>query len=280
MACNAAAAATIGLNLDDHLPSHVFQDSGIPMAIGVYHEARSIRNGRSSHVFRAQPPKTLSGLTSGQKVALKVTNPSLMAEPHDSYKEARILKGLTQDHIIPLLDSFRQPSGHFVLVFPFMTYDLQGLLDDKRVSKEQGKSHLQGLFSGLGYLHSFGIIHRDIKPSNILLKTPSGPAYLADFGIAWSPTDAGSEKADDKITDVGTTCYRPPELLFGNKKYDCSLDLWAAGCVAAEVVSSSGTSLFDSGNLGSELALIQSIFKNMGTPNLQTWPVMTVADSR
>lgn len=78
---------------------------------------------------------------------------------------------------------------------------------------------------------------------------------------------------DDKITDVGTAAYRPPELLFGHKAYGCALDLWAAGCVVAEVVAGNPyPSLFDSGPLGSDLALIQSIFKTLGTPTDESWP--------
>lgn len=86
--------------------------------------------------------------------------------------------------------------------------------------------------------------------------------------------DEASEPADQKITDVGTTAYRPPELLFGDKKYGCALDLWAAGCVVAEVVARPPhPTPFDSGPLGSDLALIQSIFKTLGTPTDESWPV-------
>lgn len=84
------------------------------------------------------------------------------------------------------------------------------------------------------------------------------------------PGDAASEPPNRKIIDVGTTCYRPPELIFGNTAYDCSLDLWAAGCVVAECLT--GKTLFDAGALRSELALIQSIFRTLGTPNDETWP--------
>ena len=73
--------------------------------------------------------------------------------------------------------------------------------------------------------------------------------------------------------DVGTTSYRPPELLFGKQWYDSSLDMWAAGCVAAQVVSLGSQTLFDSGDLGSDLALIKSIFSTLGTPDLKIWPV-------
>ena len=106
-----------------------------------------------------------------------------------------------------------------------------------------------------------------------------GPAYLTDFGIAWSPTDPQSEAADAKITDVGTTSYRPPELLFGWRKYDTSLDIWAAGCVVAEMVRPGHYPLFDAGPLGSELSLIKSIFTALGTPNEDVWPVSCLPHS-
>jgi len=154
-----------------------------------------------------------------------------------------------------------------------MPYDLESLLHQSTFSHSQARSCLRDLFSALAHVHSLGIIHRDVKPSNILLKSASGPAYLADFGIAWSKEDPASEPVDEKITDVGTTCYRPPELLFGNKAYGPALDLWAAGCVVAEVVDSRHKTLFDSGELGSELALIKSIFQSLGTPTTEVWPV-------
>lgn len=163
------------------------------------------------------------------------------------------------------------------MVFPFMPYDLSGLLHGGSVTSAVGRTILRNLFSGLAHIHSRGIIHRDVKPSNILLASPHGPAYLTDFGIAWSPDDPSSESPDAKILDVGTTCYRPPELLFGKQNYDTSLDMWAAGCVAAQVVSLGRRTLFDAGDLGSELALIKSIFETLGTPDLITWPVRNCA---
>jgi serine/threonine protein kinase len=196
-----------------------------------------------------------------------------MEQPHDSIREAKILAIAASDRVIPLLETFRADGGHFVLVFPFMRYDLSDLLENKKPSASQIKGYLKDLFSALAFVHGKEVIHRDIKPSNILLRSLDGPAYLTDFGIAWAPTAPGPEAADSKITDVGTTCYRPPELLFGNTRYGCSLDLWAAGCTVAEALDPEHATLFDSGELGSDLALIQSVFKKLGTPDLGVWPV-------
>ncbi|KAI1608779.1 cyclin-dependent kinase [Exophiala viscosa] len=205
-------------------------------------------------------------------VALKVTHPAMMTPPHNSEREARLLVKARSEHVVPLLEAFHEPGGQFILVFPFLRQDLENLLRSGRLDNSQTSMIFEGLFKALEHIHSLGMIHRDVKPSNILLKTMRGPVYLADLGITWDPVDKDSEPADAKITDVGTTCYRPPELLFGHRSYDASLDMWAAGCVVAEMVKDDHTPLFDAGPLGSELSLIRSMFTILGTPNDEVWP--------
>ncbi|KAF1945673.1 kinase-like protein [Clathrospora elynae] len=245
--------------------------------VGKYQNAVYHREGLFSTIYKAPALGDEDYFPSeaparNKIIALKITTPSMMEPPHDSKREAKILKIAASSNVIPLLDTFRENGSHFVIVYPFMRHDFSDLLQDKKLSKTQIRSCLKDLFTALAYTHSQGVIHRDIKPSNILLKSLDGPAYLSDFGIAWAPDAPDSETADSKITDVGTTCYRPPELLFGNTQYGCSLDLWAAGCTAAEALDPDHETLFDSGELGSDLALIQSVFKKLGTPNLDVWP--------
>ncbi|KAE9962650.1 hypothetical protein BLS_010177 [Venturia inaequalis] len=246
-------------------------------SIGRYQNALHFRDGLYSDVYKAVVPQdNQEGFLGkpGSTVALKVTYLIGMEPPHNSQREVRILQKMLSPNIIPLLESFREPShSHLVLVFPFMPYDLDMVLQQGYLAKVHRRDCLKDLFSALKHVHAQGLIHRDVKPSNILMKSPSGPAYLADFGIAWSPDDPASEPASEKITDVGTTSYRPPEVLFGKKNYDQSLDMWAAGCVTAQVVTSSNEPLFEAGDLGSDLKLIQSIFKKLGTPDTEIWPV-------
>ena len=278
---NDAHSVTIPSEVHGSLPTHA---PGPPTKlIGIY-TATYHAAGTFSTVYRATDP---SSSPPDRLVALKVTTPSQSQPPHDPHREIRILQHAAHPSIITLLSTFTLSStSALVLAFPFMPLDLATFIRapshvrKNGIFKSQVRSHLYSLFQALAHLHSLGIIHRDIKPSNILLAAPSGPAYLADFGIAWMEGDAASEKADEKITDVGTTCYRPPELLFGSTTYGTALDLWSAGCVVAEAVGGrphssehiTGRELFDAGPAGSELGLIKSIFETLGTPDDETWP--------
>ena len=74
-----------------------------------------------------------------------------------------------------------------------------------------------------------------MKPANILI-TSEGVVKIGDLGLArltyepLQPLFAG-----DKV--VVTIWYRAPELLLGAKHYNMAVDVWAVGCVVAEMAS-------------------------------------------
>ncbi|KAL4869755.1 hypothetical protein BDV12DRAFT_167161 [Aspergillus spectabilis] len=248
--------------LDDHLEAANW-DAG--ERIGQYQSCIHLFDGLHSTIYKSKSE-------SGAIVALKITVPHLLEAPHDAQREAQLLREAASYRIIPLLETFKLDGGRFVLVFPFKRYDLETMLRRGLLTAAHTRTILRDMFSAIASVHELGIIHRDIKPANILLDSPSGPAYLADFGIAWREGSIKAEPADKKITDVGTACYRPPEVLFGFKGYGTALDIWAAGCVVAEAVNVGHKQLFDAGPVGSDLSLIQSIFTTLGTPDERTWP--------
>ena len=58
------------------------------------------------------------------------------------------------------------------------------------------------------------------------------------------------------MTDyVATRWYRPPELILGRDDYDKSIDIWAIGCVIAEMID--GQPVFGGENDLDQLYLIQ-----------------------
>ncbi|KAG8528207.1 uncharacterized protein KY384_007124 [Bacidia gigantensis] len=272
-------------NDEQSLPSLTKHTDKPSRALGPYNACYHHYSGLFSTIYTTTCPTSPTGL-----LTIKAVSPGSESPPHDSQREARILTSLSHPNILHLTSTHTitsSPSTLFLLTYPFQPFTLSDLLDS--TTHKIPNSILNDLFSALAHIHAKGILHRDIKPSNILLSSFSGSAVLTDFGVAWSPTDGASEPAVQKIMEVGTTCYRPPELLFGCRNYREGVDLWAAGCVAAEIfvhnaslVGKGGKghrtgeeeqwTLFDAGELGSELALVKSIFETLGTPNEQTWP--------
>jgi serine/threonine protein kinase len=257
--------------------ARLVEKGGTAEKFGRYRTAHHFNNGLFSRIFVAKAPDDdpVSGFTGrpGAYVALKATQLSSMAAPHNSEREVRVLRRAAGPSIVALWESFYDGAGHLVLVFPFLPWTLEHFVRAKRPFDRALKRCLRDVFKALEHLHSLGVIHRDVKPANILMESPDGPAYLSDFGVAWCPGDPASEPQAGKITDVGTTCYRAPEVLFGYSAYDTGFDLWAAGCVVAEVAAADGKPLFEPGDVGTDLTLILSLFENLGTPSPEIWPV-------
>ncbi|CAI7767277.1 unnamed protein product, partial [Closterium sp. NIES-54] len=100
------------------------------------------------------------------------------------------------------------------------------------------KSLLWQLLNGLHYLHCNWIIHRDLKPSNILVMgegEEQGVIKIGDFGLARIFQSPLRPLSDNGV--VVTIWYRSPELLLGSRHYTCAVDMWAVGCIFAELLT-------------------------------------------
>jgi len=234
------------------------------ITIGVFKDCHHIASGLVSEVYKSTSH------------ALKVIVETHNVEPHDANREVKILQSLSHISIIALLSTFRDREQRLVLDFPYMPLTLAKVIGTGNVPERLTRSCFRDCFSGLAYLHDQKIIHRDIKPSNILLASAHGPAYISDFGTAWHPVySLATEPTQHKVLEVGTTCYRTPETMFGKRDYGTSIDLWAAGVMLAECLRKPPKPLFESRDAnedGNQLGLILSIFKTLGTPTEKSWP--------
>ncbi|XP_060536634.1 cyclin-dependent kinase-like 4 isoform X2 [Cylas formicarius] len=146
-------------------------------------------------------------------------------------REIRLLKNLKHPNLVNLLEVFRR-KRRLHLVFEYC----------ERTVLNELEKYLQGCpdlltqqiiwqtLQGVAYCHQHGCIHRDIKPENILL-TGDGVVKLCDFGFARMLSPG------ENYTDyVATRWYRAPELLVGDTQYGTPVDVWAIGCVMAELI--------------------------------------------
>lgn len=88
---------------------------------------------------------------------------------------------------------------------------------------------------------------------------------IADFGLAkrfGTPDRQHTHR-------VVTRFYRSPELLFGARAYGPAVDIWAVGCIVAELLLRVP---FLPGE--SDLDQLTKIFTTLGSPSEETWPVI------
>lgn len=118
------------------------------------------------------------------------------------------------------------------------------------------------LFKAVEYMHMNEIMHRDLKISNILVNK-HGDIRIADFGLA---RELGPEYKN-YTKKVVTLWYRAPEILLGCKDYSTPSDVWALGCILAELLNK-GRPIFPG---QSEIEQFQKICELIGKPNKDLW---------
>ncbi|KAL5037392.1 hypothetical protein RTP6_004831 [Batrachochytrium dendrobatidis] len=152
-------------------------------------------------------------------------------------REVRMLKQLKNENIVNLIEVFRR-KGKLYLVFEHVDHTILEDLDRHPNGLSDDRNHgtvrkcMWQLLKAMDFLHSHNVIHRDIKPENILVSI-NGVVKLCDFGFARTLAGPGA-----KYTDyVATRWYRAPELLVGDTEYGKAVDIWATGCIFAEILT-------------------------------------------
>ncbi|XP_075711005.1 cyclin-dependent kinase 7 isoform X1 [Rhinoderma darwinii] len=230
-----------------------------------YEKLEFLGEGQFATVYKARDKNT------DQIVAIKKIKLGHRAEANDginrtALREIKLLQELSHPNIIGLLDAFGHKSN-ISLVFDFMETDLEAIIRDTSLvlTPAHIKSYMLMTLQGLEYLHHLWILHRDLKPNNLLLDE-NGVLKLADFGLAksfGSPNRVYTHQ-------VVTRWYRSPELLFGARMYGVGVDMWAVGCILAELLLRVPFLPGDS-----DLDQLTKVFETLGTPTEEQWPGMS-----
>lgn len=205
-----------------------------------------------------------------QRVALKRLILRDRMNCRAALREVKVLKKLEHENVVKLtkvVDSeglaFQDGAAertHFneatelFLVEELLDSDLHHILQSKgKLREDYVKLFLYQLLRGLKYTHSANVVHRDVKPSNILVDSETLLLSLGDFGRSRIVDPAYSHNG--YLThSISTLWYKSPELLLNSSIYDSSVDIWAAGCVFAEMLL--GKPLFEGQHEIDQLELI------------------------
>ena len=108
-----------------------------------------------------------------------------------------------------------------------------------------------------------------------MLVSKAGILKICDLGLSRLLVDRStSQDGDDNHSwtlQVGTHFYRAPELLYGDRNYGTAIDIWAAGCVMAEMLT--GSPLFPGTG---DFELLSMIADILGDACEENWPGISV----
>ncbi|XP_028160558.1 serine/threonine-protein kinase MAK isoform X5 [Ostrinia furnacalis] len=200
---------------------------------------------------------------SGEKVAIKRMKRKYYSwDEAMNLREVKSLKKLNHANIVKLREVIRE-NDTLYFVFEYMRGNLYQLLRDaeRPFAEPVLRNMLYQVLQGLAHMHRHGFFHRDLKPENLLCAGPE-LVKIADLGLA------REVRSRPPYTDyVSTRWYRAPEVLLHDTRYGAPIDLWALGCIAAELYTC--RPLFP-GN--SEIDQLHKICAVLGTPERDDWP--------
>jgi mitogen-activated protein kinase 1/3 len=191
-------------------------------------------------------------------------------------REISILKTIEHPNVVKLIEVIQFLSADmmnsYFLVFQPSVTDLRKVIQSEilTLSLDEIRILLFNILSAVSYLHNRNIIHRDLKPANILIDD-NYMIKICDFGLArvikkekeiWNKQmesmvrlgkdifiiakinknilnledDEEDKKSNKYSSHVATRWYRAPELILVENEYGPKVDIWAIGCIFAELL--------------------------------------------
>jgi cyclin-dependent kinase 8/11 len=197
-------------------------------------------------------------------------------------REMSLCSELRHANVIKLIEIILEDKCIF-MVFEYAEHDLLQIIHHHTQTPRHPippatvKSIMFQLLNGCQYLHSNWVLHRDLKPANIMV-TSSGEVKIGDLGLARRfDKPLQSLFSGDKV--VVTIWYRAPELILGTRHYTPAIDMWAVGCIFAELLSlrpifKGEEAKMDKKTVPFQRNQMQKIVDIMGVPTKDRWPLL------
>uniref|UniRef100_A0A1I8IFX8 cyclin-dependent kinase n=1 Tax=Macrostomum lignano TaxID=282301 RepID=A0A1I8IFX8_9PLAT len=195
-----------------------------------YEKVGKIGEGAYGVVFKCRNRDT-GDLVAIKKFTESEEDPLIHKDRHEIRE---MLKQLKHSNLVCLLEVFKRKK-RLHLVFEYIDHTLLNEMEARpngSMDRHQIRRITHQLLDAVSFCHQHNCIHRDVKPENILI-TRNSTVKLCDFGFARLLTGPGDEYTDYVAT---RWWYRSPELLVGDTQYGPPVDVWAVGCVFAEML--------------------------------------------
>ncbi len=211
--------------------------------LGPYRLVSAIGSGGMGTVYLASVEGRATGLAPGERVALKVVHPHLLAREgffRRFLREAEIGRRLRHENVVRTLDADAVPAEgghvHFLVLEYVEGQTLRGLLAElERVPEELCRHVGREVAKALAAIHAAGAVHRDLKPDNVLI-TSENVVKVMDLGVARLDDEALAVSQTGAF--VGSVRYAAPEQFRGRgTTVDGRADLYALGLVLYELAT-------------------------------------------
>ncbi|KEY72164.1 hypothetical protein S7711_00173 [Stachybotrys chartarum IBT 7711] len=275
-------------------PDHLDRSAGYTPKARIterYRIVGFISSGTYGRVYKAVSRCQVGdGRPVGSEVAIKKFKPDKEGEQisytgisQSAIREMSLCSELRHGNVIRLVEIILEDKCIF-MVFEYAEHDLLQIIHHHTqqprhpIPPATVKSIMFQLLNGCQYLHSNWVLHRDLKPANIMV-TSSGEVKIGDLGLARRfDKPLHSLFSGDKV--VVTIWYRAPELILGSFHYTPAIDMWAVGCIFAELLSLRPIFKGEEAKMDSKKTVpfqrnqMQKIVDIMGMPTKDKWPLL------
>ena len=141
-------------------------------------------------------------------------------------------------HLVTIFDVKRNAAGQWFVLMEYVAGpSLESQLNQhpNGLPRQEILRWMDGLATGVDFLHRAGIVHRDLKPANLFWD--EGTVKIGDYGLAKQihNTRTAGRRGHRHSEVIGTCHYMAPEI--GKGDYSHRVDIYAMGVILYEMLT-------------------------------------------